>query len=168
MFAFQVFGWPFGRLSFPVTRRAANETEYSPVAGNESLPNGQPNTRNANISRDLQMQYNPNYDTYGEVDGLSTRSRNRWLRLLARVIGVAHAQLSSHDRYISSLKARSHHRAYSASVKAYFCRSLILIFSSKVLKYLTKRRCNHDGILVTQCTANRCNVQGSSLNDRHF
>ena len=63
------------------------------VAGNESLPNGQLNTWNAKKSRDLLIQYDPNYETDGEVEELSTRSRNRRLRL-ARVLGVTRAQLN--------------------------------------------------------------------------
>ena len=63
------------------------------VAGNESLPNGQPNTWNARKSRDLLIQYDPNYETDDDIEEVSTRSRNRRLRL-ARVIGVTRAQLN--------------------------------------------------------------------------
>lgn len=64
------------------------------VAGNESLPSGQPNTWNAKKSKKLLCMYDPTAEeSEGEIEELSSRSRNRRLRL-AKHLGISRSQLN--------------------------------------------------------------------------
>jgi hypothetical protein len=79
-----------------------DDTEYPPslshmlVAGNESLPNGHPNTWNARKSKALLRKYRPASTTASDSEGdeeYSQRSRNRRLEL-ARTLGITASQLN--------------------------------------------------------------------------